>query len=48
MRFLLPAALFAAARADAVVLEAKTFDAAVGDGAFWLVEFYAPWCGRRS
>ena len=46
MRFLLPAALFAAARADVVVLEAKTFDAAVGDGAFWLVEFYAPWCGH--
>ena len=44
--FLLAGALCAAARAEVVVLETKTFEAAVGDGSFWLVEFYAPWCGH--
>ena len=28
------------------VLSDSVFESVVGDGSFWLVEFYAPWCGH--
>jgi hypothetical protein len=28
-------------------LDLKNFDALVGNGSIWLVEFYAPWCAKQ-
>lgn len=30
---------------DVITLTSRDFDAKVGSGGIWLVEFYADWCG---